>query len=87
MDQGATIVALIIGAIISWMAARVLKRTGFGIIGDFIVGVIGGFLGAWIWTSPFLHPPTDSFLDYLHVIAASAVGSLVLLVVWRLARH
>ena len=42
------IVTLIVGAIAGWLAARVLKRTGFGLIGDIIVGVIGGYIGTWL---------------------------------------
>ena len=84
MNQGALIVTLIVGAIIGWMAAKVLKRTGFGVIGDMVVGMVGGLIGSGVWS--FLHPPADGF-DVVHTIAASAVGSLVLLVLWRIARH
>lgn len=88
MDQGATILALIVGAIAGWLAARVLKRTGFGVVGDIVVGMIGGFIGAWVWT--FLHPAAEGAamgFDVLHTIASSAVGGIVLLVLWRLARR
>lgn len=84
MDQGALIVTLIVGAIVGWVAAKVLKRTGFGVVGDIIVGMVGGFIGAWVWS--FLHKPAESF-DMIHTGAASAVGGLVLLVLWRMARR
>jgi uncharacterized membrane protein YeaQ/YmgE (transglycosylase-associated protein family) len=84
MGQVATIISLIIGAIAGWVAAKVLKRTGFGVVGDVVVGTVGGFVGAWVWT--FLHPPGDSF-DLIQTVAASAVGAIVLLVLWRLARR
>ncbi len=85
MDQVATIISLIVGAIAGWLAAKVLKRTGFGALGDLIVGMVGGFAGAWIWT--FLHPPADGAFDLYHTLASSAVGGIVLLVLWRLARR
>jgi uncharacterized membrane protein YeaQ/YmgE (transglycosylase-associated protein family) len=81
MDQGALIVSLIVGAVVGWLAARVLKRTWLGEIGDIVAGMAGGFIGSWVWG--FLHPPADM----VHTVVASAVGSLVLLILWRVARR
>lgn len=84
MDQGALIVSLIVGAIVGWLAARVLKRTWLGEVGDIVVGMAGGFIGSWVWG--FFHPSAESF-DVTHTIAASAAGSLVLLILWRVVRR
>jgi uncharacterized membrane protein YeaQ/YmgE (transglycosylase-associated protein family) len=84
MGQGALIVSLIVGAIMGWLAARVLKRTWLGEVGDIVVGMAGGFIGSWVWG--FLYPPAEGF-DVIHTVAASAVGSLVLLVLWRVVRR
>ena len=83
MDQVAIIISLVIGAVVGGLGARVLQRTGFGVVGDIIVGMIGGIGGAWIWT--FIHA-ADGFDPY-HTVTSSAVGGLVLLVLWRLARR
>jgi uncharacterized membrane protein YeaQ/YmgE (transglycosylase-associated protein family) len=81
MDQGVLIIALIIGAIVGWLLAKVLKRTGLGVVGDIIVGMLGGFAGTWLWERlPFL-PEVGPFP--LKDIVASAVGAFVLLVLWR----
>jgi uncharacterized membrane protein YeaQ/YmgE (transglycosylase-associated protein family) len=89
MDQWALIVSLIVGAIVGWLAARVLKRTWLGEVGDIVVGMAGGFVGSWVWgswVSGSLHPPAESF-DMTHTIAAAAAGSLVLLILWRVVRR
>ncbi|MBE8723748.1 GlsB/YeaQ/YmgE family stress response membrane protein [Flavobacterium hungaricum] len=39
---------LLIGAISGWLAGQLWKGGGFGIIGNIIVGIIGGFFGGWI---------------------------------------
>jgi len=39
-----------IGLIAGWAAGQVLKGSGFGLIGDLIVGVIGAFLGGWLFS-------------------------------------
>jgi uncharacterized membrane protein YeaQ/YmgE (transglycosylase-associated protein family) len=82
--QATTIIWLVVGAIVAWLAAKVLKRTGFGLAGDIIVGMIGGLVGGFIWSS--VHS-ADGFDLYYHAAASSAVGAVILLVLWRLARR
>jgi uncharacterized membrane protein YeaQ/YmgE (transglycosylase-associated protein family) len=38
----------------SWLAGMVMKGGGYGLVGDIIVGVVGGLLGGWI-ASSLLH--------------------------------
>ena len=45
MEGQSLIVFLIIGLIAGWLAGQIMKGSGFGIIGDLIVGVIGAFIG------------------------------------------
>ena len=40
---------LLIGLAAGWLAGQIMKGGGFGIIGDLIVGVIGAFIGGWLW--------------------------------------
>lgn len=40
---------LIIGLIAGWLAGRVMRGGGYGIIGDLIVGIIGALLGGWLF--------------------------------------
>jgi len=39
---------LLIGAISGWLAGQLWKGAGFGLIGNIIVGIIGGFFGGWL---------------------------------------
>jgi uncharacterized membrane protein YeaQ/YmgE (transglycosylase-associated protein family) len=81
MGQVALIIALIIGAAVGWLLAKVLKRTGFGVVGDIIIGMGGGVAGAYLWEKiPFL-PEVGPFP--LKEIVAAAAGAFVLLVLWR----
>ena len=48
------IVILIIGLIAGWLAGKIMGG-GFGLIGDIIIGVIGAFIGNWLWAA--LHLP------------------------------
>src|SRR5258708_7464939 len=64
-------------------AARVLKSTAFGLIGDIIVGVIGGYIGTWLWDVLRL-PSVGGFP--INAIVTSTAGAIVLLVLLRLIR-
>jgi len=36
---------LVIGGVAGWLAGYIMKGSGFGVIGNIIVGMIGGFIG------------------------------------------
>jgi uncharacterized membrane protein YeaQ/YmgE (transglycosylase-associated protein family) len=40
---------LLIGLCAGWLAGRVMKGGGYGLLGDLIVGVIGALLGGWLF--------------------------------------
>lgn len=78
------IVTLVVGAIAGWLAARVLKKTGFGLIGDIIVGIVGGYIGTWLWEVLRLPPIGGPVI--ISAIITSTVGAIILLVLLRLIR-
>ncbi len=39
------IVTLIIGAIAGWLGSQLFKGSSLGLIGNIVVGIIGGFIG------------------------------------------
>ena len=38
------ILFLIIGAIAGWLAGKIMKGRGFGVLGNIVVGIVGSFL-------------------------------------------
>ncbi len=40
---------LCIGVVAGWLAGKIMRGGGFGLFGDMVVGVIGAFLGAWLF--------------------------------------
>ena len=62
------ILFLIIGVIAGWIAGRLMKGKGFGVIGNLIVGVIGALLGGFIFS-------------ILGISAHGLIGSLVTAVI------
>ena len=39
---------LIVGLVAGVLASMVMGGTGYGLIGDIIIGIVGAFLGGWI---------------------------------------
>jgi uncharacterized membrane protein YeaQ/YmgE (transglycosylase-associated protein family) len=51
----ALIISLVIGAIAGWLAGLLVQGTGFGLVGDIIVGILGALIAASCfrtWESP-----------------------------------
>ncbi len=40
----ALIIALVIGAIAGWLAGLLVQGTGFGLLGDIVVGIVGAMI-------------------------------------------
>jgi uncharacterized membrane protein YeaQ/YmgE (transglycosylase-associated protein family) len=72
-----------IGLIAGWLASAVVGG-GYGVVGDIVVGVVGAFLGGWLFqalhiASPFAGLPGTIFIAF--------IGAVVLLLVLRLIRR
>ncbi len=42
------LVILVVGLVAGWLAGQIVRGTGFGLIGDLIIGIIGAFIGDWL---------------------------------------
>lgn len=40
---------IVVGLIAGWLAGRVMKGGGYGVLTDIILGILGGILGGWIF--------------------------------------
>ena len=49
MTVESLIIFLLIGAIAGWLAGQIMKGGGYGLVGDIIVGIIGPFIGGWLF--------------------------------------
>ena len=74
---------LAIGLIAGWLAGRVFRGRGFGLIGNLVIGIIGAFIGGWLFDVLHLAP----LLSLLAPFVVAFVGALVLLFVLNLIRR
>jgi uncharacterized membrane protein YeaQ/YmgE (transglycosylase-associated protein family) len=81
MNTWSLILFLVIGLVAGWLAGQVLKGKGFGLIGDLIVGVIGAFLGGWLFSLLKI-----SIGGILGSLITAFVGAVVFLYVIRIIK-
>jgi len=77
----ALILYLLIGLAAGWLAGRIMKGGGFGLVGDLIVGVVGAFLGGWLFDLLGI-----SLGGLLGSLVTALVGAIVLLYLLRLIK-
>src|SRR5487761_2106835 len=83
MATKSLIVILMIGLIAGWLAGKIMGG-GFGLIGDIVIGVIGAFIGGWLWMT--LHLPVLGPW-WLTAVVSAVVGACILLFLLRLIRR
>lgn len=49
MSPTEIITLVVVGALAGWLGSLLFKKKGLGFIGNFIVGIVGCFLGDWIF--------------------------------------
>ena len=72
---------LIVGLVAGVLASLVMG--GYGLIADIIIGIIGAFLGGWIFRKLGVHVP---FGGLGGVIFVAFIGAVVLLAALRIIR-
>ena len=73
----------VVGLIAGFLAGQVMRGGGYGLIGDIIVGVLGGLLGGWIGTT-FLHIDAGVSGINLESILIAFAGAVLLILVLRM---
>ena len=73
---------LLIGLAAGWLASKMMRGKGYGLIGDLVIGVVGAFLGGWIFG--LLHISAGGLIGLL---VTAFVGAVVLIWLLRLARR
>ena len=80
LSNESLLVILFVGIVAGWLAGQIMQGTGFGLIGDLLVGLVGAFIGDWL--VPRLHIQLGSGIVAL--IFNALIGALVLLLIVRL---
>jgi uncharacterized membrane protein YeaQ/YmgE (transglycosylase-associated protein family) len=79
------ILTWIIVGLVAGVLASLVMGGGYGIIGDIIIGIVGAFVGGWIFRQLGWHSPFGGRLAGTIFIAF--IGAIVLLFLLRLIRR
>jgi len=82
LSNESIIVILFVGLVAGWLAGKIVRGTGFGIIGDILVGVVGALIASLLFPKLGIHLGTGVVSEIIY----SAIGAIILLLVVRLVR-
>jgi uncharacterized membrane protein YeaQ/YmgE (transglycosylase-associated protein family) len=74
------LVILVVGVVAGWLAGKVVRGSGFGLLGDLVVGVLGAFVATLLFPRLGIHLGTGVALE----IVQSTAGVVLLLAMLRL---
>ena len=74
---------LIVGLVAGVLASLAVGGVGYGILGDIVIGIIGAFLGSWLFGALGIRVP---FSGIGGTIFVAFIGAVVLLLLLRLIR-
>ena len=70
---------LLLGLIAGWLAGKLARGRGFGCITDIILGLIGSFIGGWLFTKLGIFGG-----GFLFSLAAATLGAVILVAIAHL---
>ena len=82
MSNESLLIILGVGLIAGWLAGQIVQGTGFGIVGDLIIGIVGAFIGSWLLPQLGIHLGSG----IIAAIINATIGALILLLIIRLVR-
>lgn len=70
------ILYLALGAVAGWLAGKLMRGGGFGLLWNIIIGVLGGFIGGWL-----MHRVGIEKAGILWELIVAVIGAVILLFV------
>src|SRR5436190_17404895 len=64
---------LFIGLIAGWLAGKIARGRGFGCIADIVLGIIGSFIGGWVFVKLGIFGG-----GFWYSLAAATLGAVIL---------
>lgn len=82
LSNESLLVILFVGLAAGWLAGKIVHGTGFGIIGDILIGIAGALVANFLFPKLGIRLGTGLVAE----IIQSAIGAIILLLVVRLIR-
>jgi uncharacterized membrane protein YeaQ/YmgE (transglycosylase-associated protein family) len=82
LSNQSLLVILLVGIVAGWLAGKMVRGAGFGILGDLLIGILGAFIGNWLLPRVGVHLGAG----VVSAIVNATVGAIMLLLIVRLLR-
>jgi uncharacterized membrane protein YeaQ/YmgE (transglycosylase-associated protein family) len=82
LSNQSLLVILFVGLVAGWLAGKIVRGAGFGIIGDIIIGIVGALIASLLFPRLGIHLGTGLVSEIVY----SAIGAIILLIVVRVLR-
>jgi uncharacterized membrane protein YeaQ/YmgE (transglycosylase-associated protein family) len=82
MSGESLLLILFVGLVAGWLAGQIVRGTGFGLLGDIVIGILGAFVGSWLLPQLGIHLGTG----LISAIINATIGAVLLLLLVRLLR-
>ncbi len=73
---------IIVGLIAGWLAGQVVKGSGYGVVGDIIIGIIGALIGGFLASTLLGIPNPVNGIDVTSIVVAF-IGAVILVLILR----
>jgi uncharacterized membrane protein YeaQ/YmgE (transglycosylase-associated protein family) len=83
LSNESLLVIILVGLVAGWLAGQIVQGTGFGLIGDLVIGIVGAFVGDWLLPRIGIHLG----FGIISAIVNATIGAVVLLLIIRLFRR
>lgn len=80
----ALIIALVVGGIAGWLAGLLVQGTGFGLVGDIVIGILGAVIAGFCF--PYFGLALSLGGGILGAILTAFIGAVILLVVIKVIK-
>jgi uncharacterized membrane protein YeaQ/YmgE (transglycosylase-associated protein family) len=74
---------IIVGLLAGWLTGMIMKGSGYGLLGDLLLGLIGSIVGGWLFG---LILPAAEPSGLIGSIIVATIGAIVLVAIVRLIR-
>lgn len=75
---------IVVGLVAGLLASFAVGGVGYGLLGDIIIGIIGAFLGSWLFSALGVAVPFGGIGGTIFV---ATIGAVVLLLLLRVIRR
>ena len=69
-----------VGLISGWLAGQIMRGSGYGLLGDLVLGLVGAVVGGWLFG--LIASPAEPS-GFLGSIVVATIGAIVLIVLVR----